>query len=120
MLLTISPQAQALIEAKRTLADLLVLDFIDGDSPQFNQAISCTLGVSFRLLIIPAASQARLNRQHYNETLTTAFGPVIIKSTSKMYLDAHTTLDINPTTHKLMLKGDSGIIAPTIDVVTLN
>ena len=110
--LNITPSGQAYL-VEKGLGTGLFLDFVDGDSPAQNEAISCTLGVQFRLIsVVDAVSFATFAK--YQVLLPTELGDVGVKESSLLYLDQENVLDFSPQMWQLQLKGESGILATKV------
>lgn len=118
MLLTVTEQAQNYIKKQKVENKKLVLDFIDGDSPNFGGAISCALGVSFRLLMMDEEMWSDYQKM-YTESFLTEIGEIYYKKNSEIYLDSQNILDISTTYNQLMLKGESGVIAEPVRMVDI-
>ena len=117
MELTIDPKVVALIKKKRMPGDRMYLDFEDGDGPFANTGLSCRLDLSFRFIITPESYPAT-GLAVYNDSVETAVGPVRLKQSSEVYLDAKTRLVLGAT-GALQLKGASGILADNIPILRI-
>ena len=115
MELTITPAALEKITPQLTSKASLYLDFIDGDSPGFNGAISCTLSVAFRLLIV---TEDKNNKGFnlYKKKLMSNIGDIKVKESSLRYLEDSMRLDFNKSTYRFQLVGNSGILANQVAI----
>lgn len=93
----------------------LYLDFIDGDSPGFEGAISCTLAVAFRLLIV-TESFVNEGFDLYQTKLKSNVGDIGVKDSSLRYMEDNMRLDFNKSTYRFQLIGNSGILANQVGI----
>ena len=110
----------ALTKLKELLGEktAIYLDFIDGDSPGYEGAISCTLAVSFRLLFVDQ-EESTLSFDLYQTTIDSNLGVIKAKKSSERYLESKMVLDFNKTYFRYQLRADSGIIAENVVVEKL-
>ncbi|MCM6881560.1 iron-sulfur cluster biosynthesis family protein [Enterococcus italicus] len=116
MELSISSEAQAVIQAKLKTGDRLLLDNEDGHGPFVDHAVSCQLNSGFRLLLVSEAIDAELLAD-YSIQLPTEIGPVFVKPSGTFLLDAVNYLMIEPSYKRLQLKSDGGILSPNIPII---
>ncbi|MGX7030192.1 iron-sulfur cluster biosynthesis family protein [Vagococcus zengguangii] len=115
MRLTITEAVLEKLGEKITPDAALYLDFIDGDSPGYQGAISCTLAVAFRFLIV-TEDKEQPAFDLYQTKLTSNVGEIGVKASSLRYLEDEMRLDFNPSTYRYQLKGDSGILADQVAI----
>lgn len=106
-----SDKAKARIERDLMPGKVLVLDFDDGVGP-FSDAATCTLDVSFNLLIVDPAELTK----DFDTTITSNLGDVYVKEYAKNQMDAHMRMDLDKYL-RFQLTSDSGMLDPNITLL---
>ncbi|MGX6961941.1 iron-sulfur cluster biosynthesis family protein [Vagococcus xieshaowenii] len=113
MKLTVTNAALEKLQDKLVDGVDVYLDFIDGDSPGYEGAISCTLAVAYRLLIVSTDKKLKAF-DLYQTKVESNMGNIGIKESSIRYLEEEMTLDFNASLFRFQLKGNSGILSENV------
>lgn len=115
MKLSVSKEAQEVIQGKRHAEERVLLDFEDAIGPFVDDSVSCQLYPAFRLLLVPQEyPEAKL--ADYNLLLETEIGPIYMKERSTMLLDKEVEMMIEPSYKRLQIRSNSGILAANVPI----
>lgn len=94
--------------------DRIVLDLDDGVG-RYTKAGSCSLDISFRLLILNKDQ----DHSDYTYDIDSTIGPVAVKDHSKLYLEENMSLIFDVRMSLIKLKGPSGLIDGNVQIIDL-
>lgn len=89
----------------------IVLDFDDGVG-EFSKVALCTMDMSFNLFFVPPTTPLT----DHTEAITSNLGDVYIKPYSKMYLDEHLKVDLQPKFLNFTLSSPNGMLDEGLQV----
>lgn len=114
MELQIHSEAQEMLQKVRQPKDTFILDYEDAIGPFTENAVSCQLYPSFRVLFVPGFKEEW--REFYDESISTELGECLLKKTSLFLLDKNCELIVDPIYHRLQVRSDSGILVANLPV----
>ncbi|EMW6449967.1 TPA: iron-sulfur cluster biosynthesis family protein [Enterococcus faecium] len=114
MYLKITEQAQERLQKYIDEGATVILDLDDGVG-EYSKMGVCSLDTSFRLLLLDKEQR----KNDYKLQLDSDIGDVYIKDYSKMYMDEHMTLSLDPRLDVFTLESPSGSLDSHVQLVDL-
>ncbi|HCD4555354.1 TPA: iron-sulfur cluster biosynthesis family protein [Enterococcus faecium] len=114
MYLKITEQAQERLQKYIDEGATVILDLDDGVG-EYSKMGVCSLDTSFRLLLLDKEQR----KNDYKLQLDSDIGDVYIKDYSKMYMDEHMTLSLDPRLCVFTLESPSGSLDSHVQLVDL-
>ncbi|EOS8042981.1 iron-sulfur cluster biosynthesis family protein [Enterococcus sp. FSL R5-0957] len=114
MYLKITEQAQERLQKYIDEGATVILDLDDGVG-EYSKMGVCSLDTSFRLLLLDKEQR----KNDYKLQLDSDIGDVYIKDYSKMYMDEHMTLSLDPRLGVFTLESPSGSLDSLVQLVDL-
>ena len=114
MYLKITEQAQERLQKYIDEGATVILDLDDGVG-EYSKMGVCSLDTSFRLLLLDKEQR----KNDYKLQLDSDIGDVYIKDYSKMYMDEHMTLSLDPRLGVFTLESPSGSLDRHVQLVDL-
>lgn len=114
MYLKITEQAQERLQKYIDEGATVILDLDDGVG-EYSKMGVCSLDTSFRLLLLDKEQR----KNDYKLQLDSDIGDVYIKDYSKMYMDEHMTLSLDPCLGVFTLESPSGSLDSHVQLVDL-
>lgn len=114
MYLKITEQAQERLQKYIDEGATVILDLDDGVG-EYSKMGVCSLDTSFRLLLLDKEQR----KNDYKLQLDSDIGDVYIKDYSKMYMDEHMTLSLDPRLGVFTLESPSGSLDSHVQLVDL-
>ena len=114
MYLKITEQAQERLQKYIDEGATVILDLDDGVG-EYSKMGVCSLDTSFRLLLLDKEQR----KNDYKLQLDSDIGDVYIKDYSKMYMDEHMTLSLDPRLGVFILESPSGSLDSHVQLVDL-
>ena len=114
MYLKITEQAQERLQKYIDEGATVILDLDDGVG-EYSKMGVCSLDTSFRLLLLDKEQR----KNDYKLQLDSDIGDVYIKDYSKMYMDEHMTLSLDPRLGVFTLESPSGSLDSPVQLVDL-
>lgn len=93
--------------------DKVLLDLDDGIGQFSNSAVSCTMGIAMRIIIVPED----LATPDHTIEVKTNLGSIYAKAHTEYALDKNMTLSLVPPFNQMVLKGDEGTIDPSVVII---
>ncbi len=114
MYLKITEQAQERLQKYIDEGATVILDLDDGVG-EYSKMGVCSLDTSFRLLLLDKEQR----KNDYKLQLDSDIGDVYIKDYSKMYMDEHMTLSLDPRLGVFTLESPRGSLDSHVQLVDL-